>query len=497
MNKPIALSLFHTRRALAAFKSRHHDDKSGYFTCAQLILSLIVLFTLISTAPSHLYAADMRKASIIAEKALQEALRTKKENQFKIEKSRESLTKKKELLEQETGQLRQRAEMVENSIKALQEANETLKSETSGDEAAMEELAGAVRTAAANLNALLLSSMFTAWDSDRVDKLTPILNTKRFPGIEDMKIISDLFLEESRITGEIEYKKGTFISEKGKVVEGDILNLGGFTAAYRYGNQTGFLKYSEESRNFQALSALPSWSLRKALNRYMDGESDSVPTDISRGGALLEISHRLTLEEQIRQGGILVWPILGLGVLALLIALERTFFLGRVHANTDRIMGKVNELAALGSWEACDKMVQGEKKIPVYNVLRSGLGARKENRETLESILQEAILKELPKLERFLPILNIMGAIAPLLGLLGTVTGMISTFHVITLHGTGDPRMMSGGISTALVTTMLGLSVAIPIMLLYTFLCRRVEHVVGDMEEKAVALTNIIFREAR
>jgi len=81
-----------------------------------------------------------------------------------------------------------------------------------------------------------------------------------------------------------------------------------------------------------------------------------------------------------------------------------------------------------------------------------------------------------------------------LLGLLGTVTGMISTFHVITLYGTGDPRMMSGGISEALVTTMLGLAVAIPIMLLHTFLNRHVEHIVGDMEEKAMTLTNIIHR---
>jgi len=112
----------------------------------------------------------------------------------------------------------------------------------------------------------------------------------------------------------------------------------------------------------------------------------------------------------------------------------------------------------------------------------------------LESVLQKSILKELPQLERFLPMLNIMKAISPLLGLLDTVTSMISTFHVITLYGTGDPRMMSGGISTALVTTMLGLAVAIPIMLLYTFLCRRVAHVIGDMEEKAVALSNIVFR---
>jgi biopolymer transport protein ExbB len=218
--------------------------------------------------------------------------------------------------------------------------------------------------------------------------------------------------------------------------------------------------------------------------------------DISRGGALKQITHQQTLKDQIEKGGVLVWPILALGVFAIVIGIERTMFLGRVHANTDKVMGRVNDLAAQGAWDDCQQIV-GKKKVPVYNVLRAGLNARKENRETLESVLQESILKELPRLERFLPMLNIMGAISPLLGLLGTVTGMISTFHVITLYGTGDPRMMSGGISTALVTTMLGLAVAIPIMLLYTFLCRRVAHVIGDMEEKAVALTNIVFRGGR
>ena len=186
-----------------------------------------------------------------------------------------------------------------------------------------------------------------------------------------------------------------------------------------------------------------------------------------------------------------------LGHFALIIALERMIFLRRVHANTDSVMGKVNELALEGKWQECDKIAKDKKGRPAYNVLKTGLCARAEERETLESVLQEAILKELPRLERFLPTLNIMGAIAPLLGLLGTVTGMISTFHVITLYGTGDPRMMSGGISEALVTTMLGLSVAIPIMLMHTFLSRRVDHIIGDMEEKAVALTNIIYREIR
>jgi biopolymer transport protein ExbB len=156
-------------------------------------------------------------------------------------------------------------------------------------------------------------------------------------------------------------------------------------------------------------------------------------------------------------------------------------------------MGKVNQHAEKGDWESCRNLVAG-RHTPVYNVVRAGINARHEKREVLESILQEAILKELPRLERALPFLNIMAAVAPLLGLLGTVTGMISTFEVINIHGTGDPRLMSGGISVALVTTMLGLMVAIPIMLMHTFLSRQVEHIIGDMEEKSVALTNIISR---
>ena len=117
------------------------------------------------------------------------------------------------------------------------------------------------------------------------------------------------------------------------------------------------------------------------------------------------------------------------------------------------------------------------------------------SREVLESILQEAVLHELPSLQRGLAVLAVMGAVAPLLGLLGTVTGMIETFRIITVFGTGDPKLMSGGISEALVTTELGLAVAIPIMLLHTLLSRRADHILGDMEKQAVGMTNLMARE--
>lgn len=456
-----------------------------------LTLALCLVFTL------PLHARDMREASLLARQELNQA---QAEHQVRTKKIRHT---RKEMLAEITGlttankTLDSNIKSITSQIKELQVANAALEKKAAEDRSSMDELSGAVHIGAGNLKALLAASMFTAWDPDRLDRIKPVLDTKRFPGIDDMKLLSDLFLEEGRLTGNVEIKEGTFINEAGEAEIGEILTLGGFTAAYRSQGETGFLNYSQESNNLYALSALPSWNIQRNLDHYMNGEEDSVYIDVSRGGALRQITHKQTFVDQVKKGGLLVWPILGLGLLALLVAIERTLFLARVHANTDKVMGKVNTLAADGRWESCDNMVGKEKKIPVYNVLRKGLGARSEDRETLESILQEAILKELPRLERFLPMLNIMGAVAPLLGLLGTVTGMISTFHVITLYGTGDPRMMSGGISTALVTTMLGLIVAIPIMLVYTFLCRQVEHVIGDMEEKAVALTNIIFREKR
>ena len=354
---------------------------------------------------------------------------------------------------------------------------------------------GVVRETARDLESILTQSHYTAFDPDRLDRLAPALDGSRFPGMQETATISELFFDEMIRCGEVDVRPGNLIDPAGDDITADILTVGPFSAAYRRQGQTGFLRYGEASRQFFALARRPPLMMRRGLDRYLDGDAEAVAFDFSRGAALRQLASRATLVDNVKNGGAIVWPILVIGLFALAIALERTFFLNRVHANTDRLMGRVNELADLGDWAGCEAILARYHGKPVCNVLQAGLGAINERRETLESVLQEAILKELPRLERFLPALNIMGAVAPLLGLLGTVTGMIATFQAITLHGAGDPRMMSGGISEALVTTMLGLAVAIPVMLAHTFLRRRLEHIVGDMEEKAVALSNIICRE--
>ena len=434
--------------------------------------------------------AVVKKAKADQEAALAEA----KESRDRIFQDRASLEKEIHRREVDMKRLKTEAERVRNEFEKLGKEEDRLSQQQSDDAMDIRELAGTVRVIGRDLETILNQSQLTARLPERVNTVKPILHKDRFPGIDDFKTITDLFFEEMELSGEVVLLNGTYVDRSGMEKKGDILTIGKFTAAYHTDKETGFLRYSEDSHRFFALSALPTWSVRRNLEIYMRGEADDVNLDFSGGAALRQITHRPTFIDKVRNGGPIVWPILGIGFLALIIVVERVIFLRGVDVNTDRIMGKVNHLGIQGRWQECDGVVEDDRGRPVYNVLKAGLKARGEERETQESILQEAILKELPRLERFLPALNIMGAVAPLLGLLGTVTGMISTFHVITLYGTGDPRMMSGGISEALVTTMLGLSVAIPIMLMHTFLSRRVDTITGDMEEKAVALINIIHK---
>jgi len=456
-----------------------------------LILIGIFLFTLF-TLSAH--AQDMREAAIKAKADREAALAEAGESAKRIAGNRASLENEISRMAAEVKGLKADIKAMSHQLEKLRKKKAELVQQQSGDEMDMRELAGTVRVVARDLEGVLEQSLFTARFPERLNGVRPVLNKERFPGLDDMKALTGLFFKEMSLSGEVVLRRDSFVDRSGTVQEGNILTIGKFTAAYEAGGETGFLNYSPGSHRLFALSALPSWSVRKNLSQYIKGETEDVTLDFSGGAALRQITHRPTLVERIKQGGPIVWPILAIGVFAILIVIERTLFLARVHGNTDLIMGKVNEHASEGRWTECETIVSTGQGQPCCNVLRCGLDARKEDRETLESILQEGILKEVPRLERYLPVLNILAAIAPLLGLLGTVTGMISTFHVITLYGTGDPRMMAGGISEALVTTMLGLAVAIPIMLAHTFLSRRVDHVIGDMEEKAVALTNIIAR---
>lgn len=293
--------------------------------------------------------------------------------------------------------------------------------------------------------------------------------------------------------GAVRIAKGPMVDRSGNTVEAEILVLGNFTAAYRSGEEVGFLNYSPAGKKLFALSRLPSRAQQKLLRDYMDGKSEAVVLDITRGAALGQLTRTPTFWQQVHSGGPLVWPILAILAVGCLLIGERLVFLLKNRINSHLLFDNLATMAARGDWQGCRDHCAALSGKPLARVLTAGIDHCQGGRELMENGLQEAILREIPPMERFLASLAMLAAIAPLLGLLGTVTGMIDTFHVITQYGTGDPRMMSGGISVALVTTMLGLAVAIPLMLVHTLLNRAVDNRIAELEEKAVALVNLRF----
>jgi len=435
-------------------------------------------------------AAALKKAALDKQRALSEA----KVMRQKIGADKNSLEKAIAELRLQNQHLETANRRLQTEYGALMAREKTLSAELQKVEGDVNELAGFVHINARDLEALLKQSQQSAFEKDRGQALKPLMAQTQFPRMDHIRAMADLYFDEIMRSGEVRIQKGPLIDRAGRETAGDILVLGNFSSAYRLPDETGFLLYSPESRRFFALSKLPSGRRIKQIQAYMSGKTEAVPIDISRGAALRQLTHRLSLWEQIPKGGPIVWPILGIAALAALIISERFLYLVRKNINAGRFAYKVCCHAARQEWDAGARLCERKKNKPLPRVLLAGLSGRRLSREDLENVLQEAILSEIPRLERFLSTLGMLAAIAPLLGLLGTVTGMINTFHVITYFGTGDPRMMSGGISEALVTTMLGLAVAIPIMLSHTLLSRKVETMIARMEEKSVSLVNTLFQ---
>jgi biopolymer transport protein ExbB len=194
--------------------------------------------------------------------------------------------------------------------------------------------------------------------------------------------------------------------------------------------------------------------------------------DPSRGSLLNALTDSPSPGERIQQGGYVGYTIICLGVFALMLGLVRW---GAVSITSRKVARQ----------RKSDHVNPGN---PLGRVLSVFDENREVDTETLELKLNEAVLRESSKLERFLWIVKTVSVVAPLLGLLGTVTGMIQTFQAITLFGAGDPKMMAGGISEALVTTMLGLMTAIPLVLLYDTLSNSTRRIVDILDEQSAGL---------
>jgi len=195
--------------------------------------------------------------------------------------------------------------------------------------------------------------------------------------------------------------------------------------------------------------------------------------------------------EIVRAGGPLMWPIILCSIVAAAIILERLWTLQDKRVLPRELPQKVWQLIEAN--QVTDKVIAGlEQNSPLGRLLATGLANRHRPREILMERLEDTGRHVVHELERFLNTLGTIAAIAPLLGLLGTVAGIIHAFNAITANGLGDPRVLSGGIGEALITTAAGLTVAIPSLIAYRFLRGKVERLVVRMEKEAMKLVDAL-----
>ncbi|HEV3027790.1 MAG TPA: MotA/TolQ/ExbB proton channel family protein, partial [Planctomycetota bacterium] len=243
--------------------------------------------------------------------------------------------------------------------------------------------------------------------------------------------------------------------------------------------------------------SLPDWA-RQDLLRALEGAADSsgkpvlqLPVDVTQRLAPERREAARSLFEILRAGGLVMIPLLGVGLLAFLVTLERAVTLTAKSSGSGREIAAVLELCRKGEFQEAVRCAQAGRGLGL-RALASGLAARGRDPAKVEEAVQQSVLREMVALERFLPLLAVLAGIAPMLGLLGTVTGMIKTFDVIRLFGSGDPGIMAGGISEALVATATGLVIAIPILLVHSFVSGRVDRILAETQSYVAALLPLI-----
>ncbi|MDH3637787.1 MAG: MotA/TolQ/ExbB proton channel family protein [Gammaproteobacteria bacterium] len=297
--------------------------------------------------------------------------------------------------------------------------------------------------------------------------------SNRLASLEEIERLWFELQREMTESGRVVRFPARVVTDTGQEVEREVVRVGLFNTI----SNGKYLEYVPETRRLVELPRQPqSRFLEKAaLLEAADSGARPFALDPSRGQLLSLLVQTPSWNERIEQGGVVGYIIIGLGALALLIALERLLSLMWTSA---RVRHQIAKLEQPGN-NPLGRVLSVYHANPTADV------------ETLELKLGEAILKETPKLNRLLMFLKMIAVVAPLLGLLGTVVGMIITFQAITLFGTGDPKLMAGGISQALVTTVLGLCVAIPTVLLHTLVSSRAKRLTQILEEQATGMVAV------
>lgn len=325
-----------------------------------------------------------------------------------------------------------------------------------------------LRSAAGELRQQAQGSLVSAQFPQGDSLLGTLADGRRLPRLAQIEAFQLWFLRELRAQGEVDGFEAAVVATDGERSQQRVTRVGPFTAF----TEAGYLVRGDDGA-LQLLPRQPALGLRGLIDDFVEapaGASTAILIDPTRGELLKIESEKPRLIERLGQGGAVGYLILTIGAVGLLLAVLQSAWLTR---GAVRVQGQLARIE------------QPDAGNPLGRVLLAVDEADGDDPELLELKLSEAVVREAPRLERFQGLLRLFVAVAPLLGLLGTVTGMILTFQAITVFGTNDPKLMAGGISQALVTTVLGLVVAIPLLFLNSLLQTRSRAIVQILDEQS------------
>ncbi len=418
-----------------------------------------VLFLLATTTS----VASTDDLDALVESVRQEALKEAAHDEDRVKRFLAERSEQARLLQQARNELaaaNKRADELrleyEDNERTLTEYEASLR-ERAGD---LNDLFAIVRQTALNADNVLNASLVAAEQVERSTFLMDLGKGETPPTIDDIKRLWTTVMTEISESGKVVRFDATVIKPQGDEARQTVTRAGVFTSV----SDGAFLRYLPDSGKLVELSRQPPVRFQRMAGALEAAESGIAPMalDPSKGAILSLMVQSPDLVERLRQGGGIGYLILVLGALGLLLVVHRALSL----------------LLTRRKMDAQVKVPEANEENPIGRLHKVAQDTRHEGIEALGIRLDEQLAEESSRLNRGLPTVAVLAAVSPLLGLLGTVTGMIETFQSITLFGTGDPKLMSGGISQALITTQLGLAVAIPLVLFHSLLTGRVNRLV-------------------
>ena len=337
------------------------------------------------------------------------------------------------------------------------------------------ELFGIVRQTAGESKGQFALSLTNIEFPERIEFLGDLAERKSLdlPTTEELERLWYEILNELNQSGKVKSYNADILTKSGELVNQDVLRIGVFNSV----SNGNYLNLVTEQNLLEYLPKQPERSIRRSAKKLQNSDDyREVFIDPTRGSLLTKLIDRDTWLERINAGGFVGYVIIIILILGLVMGALRFKFLNEESKSINKEL-ETNQFA--------DDSILG-KLNSIYSKYTG------DNPEDLESQLEDILAKATPPLEKNLSVIKLLAAVAPLLGLLGTVIGMIETFQAITLFGTGDPKLMAGGISQALVTTMLGLIAAVPLLFVHNILDSRSRAISQIYEEQAIGLLALV-----